>query len=77
MCHACAAAQLAGGFRPGMPKSFPEPLARLIGACWAQSPRQRPSCAAVLQQLEAMQASGALDCMDRRPRGLFACFGSS
>lgn len=62
-----------------MPKSFPEPLARLISACWAQSPADRPSCAEVHQQLELMRDTGALDSMDARSRsgGLFACFGSA
>ena len=58
-----------------MPKGFPAPLARLITSCWAQNPRYRPSCAAVLEQLECMQATGALHSMDRQSRGLLACFG--
>jgi hypothetical protein len=66
---------VADGYRPGMPRHFPAPLAALIAACWAQSPAERPSCATVLARLETMAATGALDAMDARRRGLFACFG--
>lgn len=58
-----------------MPRHFPAPLAALVGDCWAQNPAERPSCAAVLARLEAMAATGALEAMDVRTRGLFACFG--
>jgi hypothetical protein len=73
--QACWHVQVAGGHRPAIPVSFPQPLARLITACWAQSPAQRPSAAAVLAELQRMAATGALDAMDARPRGLFSCFG--
>ena len=71
-----AATQVAGGYRPSMPKSFPEPLARLIASCWAQRPADRPACAEVQRQLELMRDTCALEGMDARSRGgLFACFG--
>lgn len=70
-CHA----QVADGHRPAIPAHFPQPLARLIAACWAQSAAQRPSSAAVLAELQRMAATGALDAMDVRPKGLFSCFG--
>ena len=66
--------QVASGYRMPMPRSFPEPLKRLIGACWAQDAAERPCAASVHAQLALMQETGALQTMDGR-RNSFSCFG--
>ena len=37
------------GERPPMDTGTPEGLRRLIAKCWAQEPRDRPSCAEVMR----------------------------
>lgn len=43
--HVCV--QVVGGFRPSMPRHFPQQLVQLIEECWAQDPADRPSAGQV------------------------------
>lgn len=45
------------GLRPTMPPKTPEPLIKLIKACWHEEPNKRPSMAQVQTILEAMPDS--------------------
>ena len=58
-------ARVKEGMRPTVPRSSPcAVLERLMGECWAHRPRERPSFAGVLDQLEEY------DVRLRRPRGM-------
>ncbi|KXZ51145.1 hypothetical protein GPECTOR_13g632 [Gonium pectorale] len=47
------------GSRPPLPPWLPPAYAAIVQACWAQAPRDRPSFAAIVEQLEALAASTA------------------
>uniref|UniRef100_A0A7S0RF21 Protein kinase domain-containing protein n=1 Tax=Chlamydomonas leiostraca TaxID=1034604 RepID=A0A7S0RF21_9CHLO len=58
------AERVARGFRPEIPRRWPEDLTELITACWAQDPHMRPNFVAVvdaLKEIEAHQSVGRLD----------------
>jgi serine/threonine protein kinase len=46
------AKRVSEGFRPPIDHRWPEPLRDLIGACWHQDPRRRPSMSEVVLRLE-------------------------
>ncbi len=58
--------RVARGFRPEIPKFWPEELQELIAACWAQDPHQRPNFAAVVDALHELQRENALAKLDLR-----------
>ncbi|MEW5302263.1 MAG: hypothetical protein WDW36_005065 [Sanguina aurantia] len=58
------AERVAGGFRPEIPRRWPEQLRELIAACWAQDPLQRPNFVAVLDHLSDLQEAGEMTKMD-------------
>lgn len=43
-------------FRPVIPAYVPKPLAQLMQQCWAHAPKDRPTFAQILAQLERMEA---------------------
>ena len=43
-------------FRPVIPNYVPKPLAELMQQCWAHAPKDRPTFAHILAQLERMEA---------------------
>ncbi|KAL4430765.1 hypothetical protein ABPG75_006021 [Micractinium tetrahymenae] len=45
------------GFRPPIPASFPPALAALVQRCWHADARERPTAAAVVEEVAAVQAS--------------------
>jgi hypothetical protein len=53
-----------------MPRNFPEPLAAVIQACWAQDAADRPSAMEVEARLLHLQQGDCLEAM--APKSLFS-----
>ncbi len=60
------AERVARGFRPEIPKHWPELLHELIAACWAQDPHQRPNFAAVVDALHELNRENCVGKLDLR-----------
>ena len=58
--------RVARGFRPPIPADWPPRVRALVAACWAGSPAERPTAAAVAAELEAMLGDGTLAEWDAR-----------
>lgn len=58
------AERVARGFRPEIPRRWPEPLRDVISACWAQDPHMRPNFTAVVDIMEELQESGVIPQLD-------------
>ncbi|KAJ9514444.1 hypothetical protein QJQ45_016183 [Haematococcus lacustris] len=54
------AERVARGFRPEVPRTWPETLVDLITACWAQDPHMRPNFVAVLDTLLELEAENSV-----------------
>lgn len=52
--------RVARGFRPPLPADWPERVKALVSACWKTAPADRPTAAAVADELTAMIKEGAL-----------------
>ena len=52
--------RVARGFRPPLPPEWPERVRALVTACWRAAPADRPTAAAVADELEAMLKDGVL-----------------
>lgn len=49
------AKNIANGFRPSLPREWPNELAELVSECWHQSPHDRPSAAELVRRLEDLR----------------------
>lgn len=58
------AEKVARGFRPEIPRHWPDELRELISSCWAQDPHLRPNFTAVLDVLEELHGAGILSRLD-------------
>lgn len=58
------AEKVARGFRPDIPKHWPDNLRELIASCWAQDPHLRPNFTAVLDVIQELYASGIIARLD-------------
>ncbi|KAG2493506.1 hypothetical protein HYH03_008322 [Edaphochlamys debaryana] len=58
------AERVARGFRPEIPKRWPDELRELISMCWAQDPHLRPNFTAVVDMLEEVVNSGCVSKLD-------------
>ncbi|KAG2437945.1 hypothetical protein HXX76_005561 [Chlamydomonas incerta] len=58
------AERVARGFRPEIPRRWPDELRELITMCWAQDPHLRPNFTAVVDMLDEIVASGCVSKLD-------------
>ncbi|EFJ49174.1 hypothetical protein VOLCADRAFT_90042 [Volvox carteri f. nagariensis] len=58
------AERVARGFRPEIPRRWPDQLRELITLCWAQDPHLRPNFTAVVDMLEEVVNSGCVSKLD-------------
>ncbi|GLC50565.1 hypothetical protein PLESTB_000393900 [Pleodorina starrii] len=58
------AERVARGFRPEIPRRWPDQLRELITMCWAQDPHLRPNFTAVVDMLEEVVNSGCVSKLD-------------
>lgn len=49
---------VADGFRPPVPKAWPEEVKVLIRQCWSSTPSKRPSMREIVRRLEEMYKAG-------------------
>jgi hypothetical protein len=55
-CHA-----IISGKRPAIPPLVPEPLKKLMVACWVHEPDKRPTFAAIVAELEKPSSQEGVD----------------
>ena len=60
-CAQAYAERVARGFRPEIPRHWPEPLVELITSCWAQDPHMRPNFVAVSGVLAEVAGRGVTE----------------
>ncbi|PNH05363.1 Protein sevenless [Tetrabaena socialis] len=58
------AERVARGFRPEIPRRWPDDLRELISLCWSQDPHLRPNFTAVVDMLDEVVGSGCVSKLD-------------